>query len=226
VRGTDGAPVWSAILPASAREFANGPPELTTETVMFMDGRAASVAPFPPGLKRFAFTYELPRDAFPVSLPIRDSTTVLEVLIEDPTATVTGAGLAAASPTTLNGRTFQHFRAQDVAPASVIGIISGPVGSSSRGAIAGGAILLGAVIAVGLLLVSRRGRGTMRVPVRATATPSAADGTELLAQRIAAMDERFAARPEPTEEERREYLAERDALKRALAAQLAARRGR
>lgn len=119
------AAVWSSLLPsgASAPVVADG--DIPAAAVKFASSRALVYAPFAPGMKQLAFHYDLPADAFPLKLPLDHGAVILEVLVEDPTATVTGAGLRPVAPVAIEGHQFRRFLAQDV-PANAVAAVSVP----------------------------------------------------------------------------------------------------
>ena len=221
----NGPPVWSALLPDAAEAFANAPSSLTSETVTLANGRAAAFAPFSPGLRQFAFTYELPRRAFPVGIPISDSTPVVQILIEDTTGTVSGPRLRQLSPTTIERRTFRRFEAQDAPAGAVFTIDIDASPPAPRGTLVALAFVLGSIAAVALLVAVQRRRPAPGAGILVPVATVVDDETEQLARRIAAMDSEFAASPSPGDDARRRYETERELLKQRLAARLAARPG-
>lgn len=117
--------VWSSIVPPSAVSPVVADGDIPAAAVQFADGRALVYAPFAPGMKQLAFHYDLPADAFPLKVPVENGAVVLEVLLEDPTATVTGARLGSVAPVTIEGHEFHRFLAQDV-PPNAVAVISVP----------------------------------------------------------------------------------------------------
>jgi hypothetical protein len=219
----NGPPVWTAPLPEGAAGFANAPSSLTSETVTLVNGRAAAFAPFSPGIRQFGFTYELPPHTFPVSIPVADSTPVVQILVEAPTGTVAGPGLQQLSPTTIERRTFRRFEAQDVPAGTVFTIDTGASPPARRGTLVALALVLGSIAAVGLLVAVKRKRPVHAVRPPTIIAATIDDETERLARRIAAMDSEFAAHPSPSDDARKRYESERELLKQQLAERLAAR---
>jgi hypothetical protein len=82
-------------------------------------------APIAPGLAQLAFAYDLPASAFPLSVPIEDSTQILEVLVEDEKGRVSGARLRERDPVVLESRSFRRFLADDV-PMNAVTLIDLP----------------------------------------------------------------------------------------------------
>jgi hypothetical protein len=76
-------------------------------------------------MKQLAFHYDLPSSAFPLRVPMQRGAVVLEVLLEDPTGTATGARLKAVAPVTIEGHQFRRYLAGDV-PVNAVAVISVP----------------------------------------------------------------------------------------------------
>ena len=119
--------VWTAIVPASAHDFAV-PSDLgiAQSALQLLDGRVMLFAPFTPGLRQVAFSYRIPVDSFPLRLPIERATTALEVMLEEPTASASAPGLTESDPASVEARTFRRFVASNV-PASAVLPIEAPM---------------------------------------------------------------------------------------------------
>jgi hypothetical protein len=126
-----GGEVWSAVLPVKATDFQVAQGDIPAQAVKFEGGKALVVAPIAPGLKQLAFTYSLPASAFPLSIPIVRDTQILEVLIEEPKGTVSGAKLEEQDPVALERRSFRRFLAADV-PANSVSVIDLPASTGSN----------------------------------------------------------------------------------------------
>jgi hypothetical protein len=218
-----GPPVWTGLIPRGYEEFSSGPDLASNEAIRVVDGRVAAYAPVAPGLKRLAFTYALPPAAFPVRFPMEQPTQLLEVLLEDREGDVTGGGLTEIAPTTIEGRTFRRFQAQDV-PASGVIVIDVPAAPLRRDVprvailVAIAAVMIGALA----LALARRRRLATATPLPPARVDDPADA---LAREIADLDAAFAAQAQPTVTERDAYEHRRAVLKRALTERLARRRG-
>jgi hypothetical protein len=110
-------------------------------------------APLAPGTKRVSYSYNVSASE---PLPITPTSDVglLELLIEDSAAVVTGGALHEDAPTSVAGRTFRRLTGRDVAKGSTFSI--SPAGSSGRiGTVAivalGAVVLMLAVLARSLL---------------------------------------------------------------------------
>ncbi len=213
---------WSVRLPAGATDVRPGESDIAPDAIAAADGMLQVFAPLSPGLRQVSFSYLLPASAFPWSVPVTDTTTVVEVLVEDPAATVTGGGLEPQASVLLDGRGFQRFLAQDVAAGSVI-TISVPSARVSLRTV----YVVGIVSIAGLALLLGFARAVMRpgVPSFGIGRP-VPDRAESLAAAIAALDARFERRASPTAEERAAWEAERAALKAQLTDILAERDNR
>ena len=211
---------FTAALPAGATEPQVGTGDVSPEAVAFTGGRVRVAAPFSPGLKQLSFAYTLGPEHFPLRLPVLGGAGVLEVLVEEPTAQVSGAGLAAVDPATVDGRTFKRFLAQDVAPNALARVDVPPPPAIGR---TGYLALLAAVIGGAMLVALVRALTVRRRPALALALPGAAS-SDRIAHEIAALDAAFERRPPASEAERASYAERRAALKAQLSAALADRR--
>jgi hypothetical protein len=207
-------PVWSTMLPARAESASVGPGDLNVSAVRFQNGRAEVFAPIAPGVRQLVITYHLGPRAFPLSLPVGRPVSVLEVLLEEPKATVQGAQLAEVAPATVGGRMFRRFLAQDVPAASVMRVTAPAPVERSQGAIK--ALVVVAALAMILGFVTwamRRGRTAMSDPL-------AASVADVLIAELATLDERAAKEP-LTPERRQDYEEQRAQLKGRIARALA-----
>lgn len=218
--GADSAtPTWTTALPDGARDVQMEQGDVPADAMTVDGGRLRIYAPFAPGVKQFSFSYRMPAGAFPMTLAIASPTAGIEVLLEDPSATVRGAQLTGAGPVAVGGRTFQRFVAQD-APASGTFVIEVP--AASGGARVLPIVAIVAAVAIAMLIAvagaAMRGGGPRARAARA-------DDPERIAREIADLDLRFERR-EPTDAGlRAEYEAARAALKARLMRALATRDG-
>ena len=138
----------------------------------------------------------------------------LNVLLEEPNASASGPGLAAADSQAIEGRSFRRWTG-DV-PANAVIRISLP---GARGSSAPVIAALVSVLALALLLA-----GWRILPRRAAvaAPPGRRDDADLLLNEVAALDARYQGREaELPAEEWARYVARRAALKAEAAAALA-----
>jgi hypothetical protein len=154
--------------------------------------------------------------AFPIAAPLGRPISVLEVLLEEPRASVEGARLTEVAPATIDGRTFRRFLSQDT-PASAVMRINAPAPAGRhRSAMRVLAVVM-AIAMVGAfgLWFAGRHRFSTRAPIRV-----ATDRDRLVAE-LASLDARFEREPADTEEMRVAYEHQRAQLKDRIARTLA-----
>ena len=210
-------PVWSATLPRGATDFAGGQGDVSPGAVEARGDRVVLHAPFGPGVKQLSYSYTLPADAFPLTLRLEKGTIVLEVLVEEPGAQVTGADLRSMAAATTGGRTFKRFLTQD-APAGSTVRITVPVTTEA----ARTKVLIGLACGIVVIMIAALGRALYVGRRVAVSTPSATitHGTEALISEIARLDARQERGDAPLDEGA--YAENRAALKCQLADALAA----
>lgn len=212
-------------LPANATEFKVAQGDIPADAVSFVEGEVLVAMPITPGLKRLSFAYALDADAFPLRLPVQFATGVLEVLAEDPQATVTATKVAETAPATLDGRNFRRFVGNDVPANAVLelGVPGSGVAQRTRIVLT----LLGGIGVVMLISLARafsRRAATASSGVTGVHAVMAADReAERLARRIADLDAKFERERAPSDEARAQYQAERQRLKQELTATLVRR---
>ena len=201
--------VWTAVVPPSAHDFAV-PADLgiAQSSLRLVDGRVLLFAPFTPGIRQIAFSYRIPVDSFPLRLPLERPTRSLEVMLEEPTASASAPGLAAAESVSVDSRSFRRFMGSEL-PASAVLTIDAPVPPAESRVLP---VAL-TVTAIGVVMLVVLARSFAR---RSPGTPRTAAGQRLssvvLAQRLAALDAAFARLPSPTDEARDAYQAQRAAI--------------
>lgn len=207
-------PVWATTMPAAADSMRVAPGDVAAGAVTFRPGRAELFAPLSPGLRQLVLTYTLPGRRFPVSIPVERETGVLEVLLEDPRASVRAPGLTEVAPATIDGRTFRRFLAQDV-PRSAILVMDAPAPPADTGtAVTILLVAFTALMAGSLVYWFARRRDGSAAPVPAGTTSGA-----LIAE-LAALDARF-ERETPDAASRERYETARASLKARIASALA-----
>ena len=209
-------PTWHMKLPRGIASFQVGEGDVPTSAVVQAGDSLVVTAPFPPGLKQVVVTYVVPRDLATLRVPLDQPTLRLELLVEDSSASASGANLVAADPLTIQGRRFRRFSASDIPVGETVQITFGTAGARNLGwlAVVLSAVLLGA----GGYIAAQR---------RQTAGPAAADAEpddDALLRQIVALDERYASREAQTPPaEWADYQAKRASLKASLAGRLARR---
>lgn len=222
--GGAATPVWTAVVPAGAREFRVGQGDVAPDAVRLAGERVELFAPLAPGLKQISFSYTVPASSFPLRVPLERQTSVFEVLVEGARGSASGARLREVNPVVQDGRNFRRFLAQD-APAAAVASVSFPplatAGSRSLyvALVATGA---GALMLVALAAASARRRRPAGIEAAAAVgEPSAVSEADRLARAIATLDASFERQRSPSEEARAAYQTRRASLKRDLAAALA-----
>ncbi|HEY8310644.1 MAG TPA: hypothetical protein VIG47_08810 [Gemmatimonadaceae bacterium] len=119
------AAVWSSLIPPNGINPVVADGDIPAAAVHFAQSRVLVYSPLAPGMKQLAFHYDLPADAFPLKIPFERGAVVFEVLLEDSSATATGARLRAVAPVAIEGHEFRRFLAGDV-PANSIAVVSVP----------------------------------------------------------------------------------------------------
>ncbi|MEP7066337.1 MAG: hypothetical protein ABI889_09915 [Gemmatimonadota bacterium] len=216
----DAHPSWSAPLPPGAANVQAGESDISAAAISASNGRLRVTAPMAPGLKQLSISYTVPQSAFPLHVPLEQSATVLELLLEEPKAQARGASLKAVAPATIERRVFQRYLGAD-APAGASIDIEVPVIHAAQNVrvywwIAGA---LAALMAAGLGAWYARARG--RNPIAAAgARARVPDSTELLAREIASLDAEFERNETTDAAARAAYEERRRTLKRQLASAL------
>jgi hypothetical protein len=217
VSGGPARPVWTSLLPNGVANVRVNPTgEIAPSAVSFTGGRVRLYAPISPGIRQLSYAYQIPRGALPLAIPIDQPTNVLEVLLEEPKATVSGAPIAEVAPTATAGRSFRRFLGQNVPSGPVLAIDVPFTLGDARSRFVLGVAVLCALAMLGAIVVAFRRRRLVIV-----STPVVAPPSTLLLHEIATLDARFEQEPAPSTEARAEYAAERERLKSRLAAALA-----
>ncbi len=204
--------VWSTPLPTGAVEFRAREGDVSAGSVQAVHDSVQLIVAFGPGIKQVSYSYVLPPSRFPFTITLAAPTSVLEVLLEEPTASASGPALKRVDNATSAGRTFQRFLGQDVARGQEIRIAVPASTAGQRQAVfIGVAALIGVAMLVAFLRSASAGR--------ARAVPSSPVDTERLRLlgEIAVLDARLEgdAVSDPA------LATQRAALKRALAEVLA-----
>ena len=225
VSGGSGRPTWSARLaPGAENPRVNPTGEVGPSTTRFADGRAQFMSPMSPGVHQLSYAYELPSRALPLSVTVERPSEVLEVLVEEQGARVSGARMEEVAPVTTSGRTFRRFMGQAVPAGTVVRIdVPFAFGAARQRWLwivaATCALAMLAALAVALGRSRHRARAMARVTNERPAVPLRP--SERLLSEIAALDARFERNGRATNDERAGYESERAALKARLAAALA-----
>lgn len=202
VAGASGR-TWHVALPEAAREPGSSGGDLPPDAFRFQEGRADVLVPFPPGSRQLVLTYAIPAGGS-IAIPVTDAVSTLEVLLEGGGGSVSGAGLSAQEPVSMEGRTFQRYTAGPLAGGASF-TVAGGGGLSARASRL--ALLAVAVVAIALgIVIGRRAPGRAVLPVRERAAADA------LAREIAALDHVYADPGKQAGSAGEQYRARRAAL--------------
>ncbi len=220
-------PLWTGPLPAGAITPAVSGGDVAPGGVTFADGRVEMFAPVSPGVRQLAVSFGLPPSAFPLSIPMTDSVGVLEVLLEETSATPSLPGLAQQSSVSAQGHNFKRYMAQNVPSGAVLRIDAGVASADSRSRyLAAVAFAMALLLTAGLIvaLARRRRPSETAAPPRAPVTPVVVGGpqAEPLLHQLAQLDAAFARESKPSAARTARHESERAALKARIAEALAA----
>jgi hypothetical protein len=159
VAAGDGRPSWSAPLPSGATDVRGGESDVSSAAIVGSAGNVQVFAPFAPGIKQLSFTYRLPRGAFPLALPPARDSAVLEVLLEEPGAAASGAGLKAVESVTVDNHHLSRWLSPNAPANAVVRITTAnDTGSPMRYAVIALVVLMGgAMAAAGVIALRRTG---------------------------------------------------------------------
>ena len=222
IGATDRDPTFRVRIPRDAQDFKVTQGDVPADAVTNSEGEVLVQMPFAPGLKRLSFSYSVDADAFPLKVPVQFATGVLEVLAEDPQATVTAPKLAETAPASIDGRNFRRFLGNDVPASGVLEMDLPGSGQSQKTRIV---FSLVAAIGLAMLVSLARAFGRRTVPRTSSALSAAAADREAerLARQIADLDAKFERAREPDDAARLAYQGERTRLKDALTSSLISR---
>lgn len=218
----DAEPTWRLPIPRVATEVKAGQGDLPADAFVQAPGSISLYAALAPGLKQISLSYLVPERGFPLDLVIGDGAVVLEVLLEEPEASVSGANLVSVEPVALEGRRFQRFLAQDVRAGDSIRVAAPGAGLGGRGLYV--SVLLGAIgllMLISLLRAGIRKQRPIGAPVHKPSVISEVPTPERLAREIADLDAAFAAQESPAESVRLAYERRRAELTSVLREELA-----
>jgi hypothetical protein len=212
-------PSWTVSIPAAAGSARVDGGNVPVDGVRFGNGIVEVYAPLSPGLHQLHVSYDVQAKSFPLRVGLRDTTSVVEVLIEGARGTIRGKGLEVQEPVTAEGRSFRRFLGHDLAAGQSFEVVVPRAGGVSGRTLYIMAVFAAAGMAL-LFGLTRRQAGRRPLPGVAKDTPPEA---AQLASAIADLDEQFAKQKDAGEEERAAYSAQRAALNAQLASVLEAR---
>jgi hypothetical protein len=210
-------PTLTVPVPNAAREVVVGQGDVPADATASVQGLLKVFAPFAPGLKQLSFSYKIAKESFPLAFSLERASDVLEVLVEEPSATVSGAALQNAGPVAADGRTFKRFLGQNIAAGGQM-TISVPGTMSGKTSV----YIIGIVFAVGVALLAGLARTAFVARNAGGARANLVnEDPEQIAREIADLDRAHARAPGNAEE----YARARAALKERLTLALARRDG-
>ncbi len=201
---------WAGPLPPRSEGLELGESDVSPDAVIRRGDSAIVLAPIAPGEKQLAFQYHLPAGRQDVEIPVGPEPVGMNVLLEEPGATVTAPGLALADSQVIEGRPFQRWSG-DLPANAIVRVILPGAGSDT------GPVLAAMVAVLALALLA----AAWRLFPRARAV-----STDRMVGEIALLDARYQGREaETTPEEWARYLERRGKLKAELEAALARESG-
>jgi Carboxypeptidase regulatory-like domain len=207
---------WSAPLPPGSEGLDVGEGDVSPDAMARRGDSVFMAAPIGPGEKQLSFQYHLPRGRTAIQFPFGREGGPVNVLLEEPGATVAAPRMTLADTQLIGGRSFRRFTGTVPAGAVISVRLPGPPRTPTLILSA----LVGAValtLALGAWYLPRRRPGGVERP--AVAAPA-----EDLLDRLAALDARYLGRESDVDPgEWEEYRADRARLKDELQALLAAR---
>ena len=202
---------WVGPLPPGSEGLDVGEGDVSPDAVRRRGDSLVVSAPIAPGEKQLAVQYRLPAGLRELVLPLGDSGTRVNLLVEESGARVTGP-LTPADSQQIQGRSFRRWTGVAAPGATIRVVLPGPPGTPT-GWLVALVVLLGAGLAAATWAMGRRPHTAAAVPV--------GDHAALL-DAIARLDTRYAGREADTPaEEWSAYQSRRAALKAELEAALA-----
>ncbi len=153
-------PLLTTPLPPGAVSPSVSGGDMAPGAVQFAGGQVRVFAPVSPGVRQLAIAFGLPPAAFPLRVPMGAGVGVLEVLLEEATATPVMPGLAQQASVSGQGRTFKRYLAQDVPAGAELRVdVGGGAAGGPRRFIAGTVFAMAVLMALALIVaVTRRVR--------------------------------------------------------------------
>jgi hypothetical protein len=214
-------PSWALTLPPGAGEMQVGESELSPDAIVRQGDTVKVLAPVAPGQKQLSIEYAAAPVHGRLVFPVGPVETPVNLLVEEPSARVSGGALALADTQVIEGRSFRRYTGRVPAGGAITLEVTGAPGRASWRVLAG--LVGGVALALGLAAVRlvRRPRSARPGVVARAVGP---DAPTRLLDAIAALDARYEGREaEVSPGEWRRYGEERSALKARLERALAAR---
>ncbi len=215
-------PSWSGPLPPGTLGLEIGESDVSPDAVSRRGDSVYLSAPLAPGEKQLALQYLIPAGLETVTFPIGSEggtvNMLVNMLVEERGASVSGAPVTLADSQLIEGRWFKRWNGKVTGGGSLRLTLPG----TGRSPVPVLAALVGALALVlltaGWLMVARRRRLVATAAAPAVRLPS----PDRLVDAIATLDTRYGGRQQATDpEEWDRYLSERARLKAELEASLA-----
>lgn len=207
---------WSGPLPAASEGLDVGESDVSPDAVSRRGDSVFLAAPIGPGEKQVSLQYHVPGDRRQVNIPLGREGGTVSVLVEEPTAMVTGEGLALADTQMIGGRTLRRWTGE-MPPGAVISVRLPAPGATPIN-------VLGVLVASAVLALAAAAWRLARAPTPRRAAARAQVTSEQLLNRIAALDARYVGREGDVEApEWARYQTDRARLKAELESMLALR---
>jgi hypothetical protein len=210
---------WHALIPEQAIGFSAEDGDLSAGAVDRNLDSVLVLAPLAPGERQISIQYVMPAAVGTLTYRFDERINGINVLVEEPEATVTGGTLAQTdSVTFIQGRPFRHFNGVVDSGDVVVVKVPAPL-RLARGWLIGLIALFGAALLAALVWAlwgPRRGMSPHGPQP---------DAPEALLTRLAQLDDQLELLPAQAEAERTPLLEERARIKAQLAEALARSRG-
>lgn len=212
IAGDESRPVWAGALPPDVINLEVGEGDVSPETVVRRGNEVALVAPVPPGQKQLVYAYTLPSGAERFEVPVDQFVERLQVLFEDTTVTPLTNTLERRANESMDQIRFARFEGRDVPAGQRVAF------EFTRAPLEIAQLWWIVVLVSGLAFFGALAVWWRRLPSRLVL-----DDPNVLAARIAALDEAFEAKSPVADEDRLAYERNRGELRSRLAAALARR---
>ena len=208
------AATWMMVLPSGVARVELGDTDFAADAIEVRGDTLRIRAPLPPGQRQLTVQYQLPAGVRRWVIPVGEPVAAMHVLLEEPTAAVTGA-LARADSQVVDGKRFSRWEGA-VPRAASVGVVFDVTGVPPW-VLPALVTLLGAGLVAALVVARHRGRASPAAAAPRTRSTALPPDAELLLERIAALDATHADGPTlHAPEAWQGYLRERAQLKREL----------
>jgi hypothetical protein len=193
------ASTWGTPIPGGVRNFQAGQGDFSPEAVSARGDSVLLFAPVAPGDKQVVWSYAIPAGQARLTIPVAVPVPVVNVMVEDLDAKVSGGTLAAADTQLIEGRSFRRWSGALAQPGTITVTFAGA--PRLRWALPALVVLIGLALAI----------ATWRVAVK-TGGRTVAPAEDFIGA-IAALDARYLGRKgELPPEEWQRYQGERKRL--------------